>query len=805
MAAVSCAPDHRAGPRAEPPGGAVQRRRFIVRGIVQGVGFRPFVHRLAARCALAGFVRNDAGGVTIEIEGEAEALAAFAQALGAEAPAQSRIDAIEAAALAPVGEAGFAILESRAGKVATAIGPDLATCPDCLAELFDPHDRRARYAFINCTHCGPRYTITRALPYDRAQTSMARFALCPDCAREYRTVADRRFHAEPNACPVCGPRLDLRAANGAPITGVDVIAETVSRLRAGGIVALKGLGGFHLACDARNADAVAELRARKQREEKPFAVMTANAASLAALADCSPAERALLESAERPIVLLRKRAGCDAALADIAPGVAWLGAMLPSTPLQWLLFHEAAGRPAGSAWCAAPQDLLLVLTSANPHGEPLVRDNGEALARLAGIADSFVLHDRDIVVRCDDSVVRVPHASGAHTGPSAHAGAVQFIRRARGYTPRAIPLAHATPPVLAFGGWFKNAVCITRGSEAFVSQHIGDLDNAASCAFLDETVAHLQAVLDVQPAAIAHDLHPDFHSSRRAAEFADALGLPRIGVQHHHAHVAAVLAEHRIEAPMLGLALDGVGLGSDGGAWGGELLRVNGAHCERLGHLRELPLPGGDRAAREPWRMAAAALHALGRGGEIATRYAQRPAAATVVQMLEQGFNAPPSSSLGRWFDAAAGLLGVRATMSFEGQAAMELEGLAAQADEALLARLRMPAARYVRHDGTLDLLPLIAQLADEPDRVRGAARFHAGLVDALAAWVTQASARTAIDRVAAAGGCLLNAWVATRLRERLAQRGIELIEARALPPNDGGLALGQAWVAQRVLFAKEA
>ncbi len=759
----------------------VVRHRLAVRGIVQGVGFRPFVYRLASALALDGWVRNDAGGVTIEVQGDTPRVQEFARRLEAEAPALARIDAVEMRGCRPESAAtGFAIRDSGKGAAATAIGPDSVICPDCLAEMCDPADRRYRYAFVNCTNCGPRYTITRRLPYDRAMTSMAAFAQCPACLTEYRSPHDRRFHAEPNACPVCGPQLSLQDARGTPMVGVDPIAATLSHLQRGEIVAIKGLGGFHLACDARNAAAVARLRERKAREEKPFAVMAANVASLESLATVSAAERALLESVERPIVLMPKRAETDAALARVAPGLAWLGAMLPSTPLQYLLFHEAAGRPAGTDWLARPQALVLVMTSANPGGEPLVTGNEEALMRLAGIADAFLVHDRDIVLRCDDSVVRE-----ASAGP-------QFLRRARGYTPRAIRLPAAGPSIVALGGYFKNTVCVTRGDEAFVSQHIGDLDNAPTCRALDEAVAHLVDILEVAPVAVAHDLHPDFYSTRHAATLAAQWRVPALAVQHHHAHIAAVVAEHRVAGPVLGLALDGVGLGTDGAAWGGELLRVDGDTCERLGRLAPLKLPGGDRAAREPWRMAAAALARAGLAHEIPARFGDEPAVGAVATMLARGFNAPETSSLGRWFDAAAGLLGVQRRMAFEGQAAMLLEGLA-QAHGRVAAA---PALSVVNAANELDLTPLLARLAGEANAARGAALFHATLVAALAEWAARAARAQRLNTVACGGGCFLNAILARELRAALAARGLAMLEAQAVPPNDGGLALGQAWVA---------
>ena len=755
------------------------RRAIRVRGSVQGVGFRPFVWRLAQELRLDGFVRNDAQGVAIEVQGDAQALDRFLDRLAGEAPQLARIDAIETREATARADRGFAIEASGAGRAQTGIAPDTAVCPECLAELLDPRDRRHRYAFINCTQCGPRYTITARLPYDRPNTSMRAFALCAACEAEYRDPATRRFHAQPNACPDCGPRLALRGADGSDLEADDVVATAVARLARGEILAVKGLGGYHLACDARNAEAVGRLRARKAREEKPFAVMVASAAAGREFATLDAGEERLLASRERPIVLARKASECDRLLPGVAPGLAWVGLMLPYTPLQVLFFHEAAGRPAGTAWLESPPPLALVMTSANPGGEPLVAGEDEAFARLGGIADAFVTHERAIVVRCDDSVVR--HERGAPA----------FIRRARGYTPVAIRLPAAGPSVLATGAFLKNAVCVTRGDEAFLSQHVGDLDNAATCRALEEVAAHLLAVLEVEPEIVAHDLHPDFHSTRFAADFARSRGIAALGVQHHHAHIAALAAEHGVTEPVLGLALDGVGLGTDGAAWGGELLRVAGGEMQRLGHLRELPLPGGDRAAREPWRMAAAALHALGRGAEIARRF-DTPAAGTVVQMLARGVNCPPTSSAGRWFDAAAGLLGVRAIAAFEGQAPMLLEGLADRHGSVA----PLAGGWRIAKDGVLDLLPLIDRLADLDDASFGAALFHSTLVAALGEWALAAARDTGLATVALGGGCFMNRILATGLRGRLENGGLVVLEARAAPPNDGGLALGQAAVA---------
>jgi hydrogenase maturation protein HypF len=769
--------------------GPTVRRRLEVRGIVQGVGFRPFVYRLATDLALDGWVRNDAAGVTIEVQGDAARIDRLASSVREMAPAIARVDSVALRDCPPEdAAAGFAILESGGGRAVTAIGPDSAVCADCLAELFDPRNRRHRYAFINCTGCGPRYTITWALPYDRSMTSMAGFVQCAPCLAEYRSPPDRRFHAEPNACPACGPRLAFLDVAGRAVDGVDPVAEARARLARGEIVAIKGLGGFHLACDARNADALARLRGRKAREEKPFAVMVANVASARRWAQMSAAEEGMLEAAERGIVLLRKRDATDDALTGVAPGLAWLGVMLPYTPLHYLLFHEAAGRPDGTAWLEEPQDLVLVMTSANPGGEPLVTGNDEAVLRLDGIADAFVVQDRDIVTGCDDSVLRAV--------PGASDGAFQFIRRARGQTPRAIRLASAGPCIVALGGYFKNTVCVTRGDEAFVSQHVGDLDNAPTCVALDATVAHLVSILDVEPEVVAHDLHPDFYSTRHAARLAAHWGVPARGVAHHHAHIAAIVAEHRLRGPVLGLALDGVGLGTDGGAWGGELLYVDGAHCERLGRLRPLRLPGGDRAAREPWRMGAAALGLAGRHNEITRRYADEPAAPAVRDMLARHFNAPETSSMGRWFDAAAGLLGVTRRMAFEGQAAMLLEG-AAERHGPVAAD---PSLYEITSGNELDLTALAMRLADLHDAGFGAALFHATLVDALAAWAGDAARELDLAMVAGGGGCFLNAILARGLDAALSRRGLALFQAHAVPPNDGGLSLGQAWVAHQHL-----
>ena len=754
-------------------------------GIVQGVGFRPFVWRLAQDLSLTGWVRNDDYGVEIAAQGGAEGIAALLQRIQAEAPALARIDTLHAHEVAPEGVDTFSIVASQRGQTRSArsaIGPDVAVCPDCVAELFDPRGRRWRHAFITCTHCGPRYAVTRALPYDRPQTSLAPFPLCPACEREYRSPADRRYHAETTCCPDCGPRLSLRDMQGNPILG-DAIAGTLALLRSGAIVAIKGLGGFHLACDARQSEAVARLRLRKDREQKPFAVMAANVASLLPVVRIDDAERLLLQGRERAVVLLRRQPGAEQALPGVAPGLLSLGAMLPTTPIHFLLFHEDAGRVPGTDWLVEPRELLLVMTSANPGGEPIVREGDEAMARLVGIADAVLDHDREVVARCDDSVVRTL------------AGQTQFVRRSRGYAPASIRLPCAGPAVLAFGAHQKSSVCVTRGDQAFVSPHIGDLDNAATCAFQDETVLRMASLLDVSPGIVAHDLHPDYYSTQAALAFAAQHGLPTVAVQHHHAHIAATCAEHGHRGEVLGLALDGTGLGSDGTAWGGELLRVHGARCARLGHLRPLPMPGGDRAAREPWRMAAAVLHEAGRNTEIAARFGQA-GADTLATMLARRVNCPPSSSMGRVFDAAAGLLGLCSHMHFEAQAAMLVEQAASRFIETLDWPRPVPGGWSIDAQGQLDLLPLLCALDGAVDVEQAAARFHATLVAALSDWVRRAADRHSLSTVAWGGGCFLNALLSTGLRQNLEQHGLTVLAPRQLSPGDASVAIGQAWVA---------
>lgn len=762
------------------------RAELRVKGEVQGVGFRPFVHRLARELGLAGWVRNDGAAVEIAVEGARSCVLRLIERLqGDEVPPLAQVEEVRYAFSSAKGDLqGFGIMPSCEGALDGGIVPDVAPCPQCLSELFDPGNRRYRYPFINCTQCGPRYTLIARLPYDRAHTGMAGFSLCPACAAEYLDPSGRRFHAEPNACPDCGPRLTLWAAQGRPRPLGDPLAEVASRLARGEVVAMKGVGGFHLACDARAVHAVARLRRGKARGSKPFAVMVLNVASARRYALFGEEEAQLLTSSARPIVLLRKAEGCDRALPDIAPGLAHLGVMLPCTPLHYLLFHELLGRPAGTTWLDAATDLVLVMTSANPGGEPLVKDDAEARNRLDGLAQAFLTHDRPILHRCDDSVMRL------------NAGAPAFVRRARGFVPRRILLPFTAPPLLACGADLKNTLCLTRGEGAFVSQHLGELASPQARRGFVEAAEHLCRLLQVRPQAVVHDLHPDFFSTQWAQEFAAREEIPALAVQHHHAHIAAVCAEYGVEEPVLGLALDGVGLGDDGGGWGGELLRVHGAESSRLGHLSHLPLPGGDRAAREPWRMAAAALHGMGRGEEIIRRFPDQPAAPTVAAMLARATRCPPTSSAGRLFDAAAALLGVCHVHSYEGEAAMQLEALALQhgAVPPLSAGWRLKA------DGTLDFLPLLQTLTECDHPGRGAAYFHATLIQGLSAWVKWAAAGQRLETVVLAGGCFLNGILAEGLATALRGFGLRVLLARQLPCNDGAIALGQVWVAAHAL-----
>jgi hydrogenase maturation protein HypF len=757
-----------------------ERWCVLVRGIVQGVGYRPFVYGLATAAGLAGFVRNGSDGVTIEVEGPPAALAAFVASLAAAAPPLARVDGVSYETLAPQGLAGFAIVASQgAARADTLIAPDSATCADCLAELFDPRDRRYRYPFINCTNCGPRFTIVADVPYDRAKTTMAGFALCARCAAEYHDPANRRFHAQPNACPACGPQLSFEWL-AAPLTPgpADPLAATVAALLAGQIVALKGLGGYHLACDAGDAAAVARLRRRKQREAKPFALMVADLAAARRLCTVGDDEAALLGSPRRPIVLLDRLPGVELP-PDLAPGQPTLGIMLPYTPLHHLLLRDfvAARGPARPA--------ALVLTSGNLSDEPIAYRDEDARARLAPIADAMLSHNRPILTRCDDSVARIV------------AGGPLLLRRARGYAPEPLRLHMAfAQPVLAYGGHLKNTFCLARGHDAFMSHHIGDLENLETLESLREGIAHFQRLFAIEPEVIAYDLHPEYLATKAALNSPIAR---KIGVQHHHGHVASVIAEHGLAGPVIGLAADGTGYGADGAIWGGEIMVADLAGYERVGHLAYIALPGGEQAVRQPWRVAAAYLQQIYGPGwlDLELPFAKgidRARWALLSQMIARRLNSPPCSSMGRLFDAAAALIGLRSEALYEGQAAIELEALAEPDVPAY------PFAIQAGRPFLLDVGPTLIALVEDLQRgataSRAAGRFQRAIAELLLAACHAVRASHGLTTVALSGGVFQNRLLLSTLLALLERDGFAAYTNRRVPPNDGGLSLGQAAIA---------
>ncbi len=749
----------------------IEARGLLVNGIVQGVGFRPFIYQLARRHGLTGEVANTPTGVAIHVEGPAERLNAFQHEISANPPPLALVIEVVSRPEAPQACTEFRIVHSRANAaMATLISPDVAVCDDCLRELFDPADRRYRYPFINCTNCGPRYTIIEDIPYDRPATSMRHFPMCAACRAEYDDPLDRRFHAQPNACPACGPQVRLLDADRREIEAADPVAAAADRLRRGLIVAMKGLGGYHLAVDALDAAAVTRLRSRKLREEKPFAVMSPELDAVRCYAQVAPEDGALLRSIQRPIVLLPKREPGPLAEA-VAPRNPFVGAMLPYTPLHHLLLREGF--------------VALVMTSGNRSEEPIAIDNDDAFERLAGVADCFLVHDRDIYLRADDSVVR------------RSAGSTRFLRRSRGYVPVPVFLKDELPPILACGAELKNTVCLTRGRQAFVSQHIGDLENLATYEFFQKTIAHLQRILEVRPELIACDLHPDYLSTRWADEQA---GIPKVRVQHHHAHVVSCLAEHRIDGPVVGISCDGTGYGPDGAVWGGEILVADAAGFERAAHIAYVPMPGSAAAIREPWRMAVSYLHdafaeELRELDLPVLREAGRDRVRVALEMIARRFNSPPTSSLGRLFDGVAALAGLRSRVTFEGQAAMELEMAAGDGDG--------EAYPYAWEDGQpARILPAPIIRAVVEDVLKGApagvvsARFHATLVRLFGELAEAVGRRRGLQRAALSGGVFQNGRLLTGLTAELERRGFEVYSHRLVPTNDGGIALGQAVVA---------
>jgi hydrogenase maturation protein HypF len=776
------------------------RVRAHVSGLVQGVGFRPFVWREATDRGLSGWVGNDAVGVVLEVEGAAEAVTSLLEALR-RPPPLARVDEVSSESLPASGDVGFEVRASdTTGARWALVSPDTATCADCLRELHDLADRRFGFPFINCTNCGPRYTIVLSVPYDRSRTTMASFPMCAACQAEYDDPADRRFHAEPVCCPACGPRLRLVDRSGREVAG-DPVAAAVGLLLRGDVVAVKGLGGYHLAVDARQEAAVATLRGRKHREDRPFALMVRDIDAARDLCEIGPEELALLTSTARPIVLLARRVP-DGVARSVAPGSSSLGLMLPYTPLHTLLLEGAA----------AP----LVLTSGNTSDEPIAFDDSDALDRLTGIADAFLVHDRAIRTRVDDSVCKVVR------------GRALPIRRSRGYVPHALDLPQPHPqdqggtldlpqpraqdqggalamprespqPVLACGSALKNTFCLTRGPHAFVSHHVGDLDNFVTMQSYVDGIAHLRRLLDVDPAVVAHDLHPDYPSTRYAVDLPE---VELVAVQHHHAHIASCLADNGVTGPVIGVAFDGVGLGTDGTAWGGEFLVADLATFTRVAHLAQVAMPGGDAAARQPWRMALAHLDSAYEGeppAGLAVVARQGRRWDQVRSVLRAGVNSPLTSSAGRLFDAVSSLLGVRDVVSYEGQAAIELEQVA---DPAEAGSYAVPI--------TDDAMPrieasqLVRAIAD--DLAAGvavpvlAARLHNALSDVVVDVCRRLRDEHRLSTVALSGGVFQNSLLVTRCLDGLEGAGFTVLIHRQVPPNDGGISLGQAAVASELL-----
>ncbi|WP_435011583.1 carbamoyltransferase HypF [Tundrisphaera lichenicola] len=752
----------------------MDRRGIEVSGIVQGVGFRPFVFDLARRLGLRGSVRNRAGNVWIEVEGDPAALDRFLADLAIRPPPLARIDEVKWRPVPSLGEPDFWIEPSEievAGSIF--IAPDIATCDDCLRELWEPRDRRYRYPFLNCTNCGPRLTIIRGAPYDRERTTMAAFAMCRDCRSEFEDPRDRRYHAQPIACPACGPSLRAVDREGRTLDGPEPLAHAVAILKRGGIVAIKSLGGYHLACSAVDGRAVAELRRRKHRDEKPLAVMVRDLGSASDLCEVGADERGLLESSRRPIVLLRSRPARR--LADeVAPGNPYLGVMLPYTPMHHLLLQELDGLP-------------LVMTSGNRSDEPIAHEDDDARERLASIADVYLTHDRAIHLRSDDSVTRWV------------AGAELPIRRARGDAPRPIPLPRPCPrPTLAVGGQLKAAFALGRGGHAFPSHHLGDLDHYRAYRAYIEAIEHYERLFAIRPERIVHDLHPDYATTRYARDRADTMGIARHEVQHHHAHLASCLADNGVDDPAIGVIFDGTGFGTDGAVWGGEFLVGDFRTFRRAGHFRYVKMPGGDRAIREPWRMATSHLLDSGSPPELTQARTSHAEIKMIAKMMEARLNSPPTSSVGRLFDAVAALAGIRDRVSYEGQAAMELEWLAMG---------EPPDGRYPFEVGIergsgpdvpliVDTRPLIRAVADDVRRgespARVARRFQTTLVDVIAEVCERLRRRSGLDAVALSGGVFLNALLLDESVARLGRDGFRVYRHRRVPPGDGGLSLGQ-------------
>lgn len=766
-----------------------QRRvEILVQGTVQGVGFRPFIYNLAARYGISGTVINTGAGVSIVAQGQDALLDAFTEAIGEEAPPLAVIDCIEIKnsedAESQETTPTFTILSSNSKNIAnTAIPPDINLCRDCLKELLDPENRRYLYPFINCTNCGPRYTIIESIPYDRPKTSMKVFPMCAVCEKEYNDPANRRFHAQPNACPACGPEISFHSSDGTLLSVASPVAATVGALCNNHIVAIRGLGGFHLSANGCSFEAVAKLRQRKNRPDKPLAIMVAGLDTAKELCYIDARQETLLQSFEHPIVLLKRKITGTLAT-NIAPGIDELGVMLPYTPLHHLLFAQANCPKA------------LVMTSGNMSGQPICTKNEEAITHLGHLADNFLLHNREILTRVDDSVVKT-------------AGKASLIlRRARGYAPARLQIHELLPEILGCGAGLKNTFSLAKGKNIYPSQHIGNLDNLETEIFFQESVSHLQNLYQIKPEAIACDLHPDYPSSR----YGKGLGLPLYRVQHHHAHAVAVMAEHGLTEPVLAIVLDGVGLGSDGTLWGGEVLQTSLTGFKRLGHLSYLPLPGGDAAATEPWRMGLSALFtSFGKDGLIldnlpTTLQHLDPGKHGVISaMLENSFNTPVTSSCGRLFDAVASLLGLRQTMSYEGQAAMELEALAKTAktdtwlDETAhnLHTRQHNSLHYSDEKWEINSTEFVKMVVDGMQRKRSfshiALDFHLMLMESVSQLVLSAAKATNIQQVVLSGGCMQNSLLLEGLFSLLKRNDLQIFTGNALPINDGAISIGQA------------
>lgn len=741
---------------------AERRLRVVIHGGVQGVGFRPFIYRLATSLELRGWVLNSAQGVFIEVEGPEERLREFVTRVERDKPAVSFIQSLEATSLDPIGFIGFEIRESSEGAKTAVVLPDLATCPDCLREVFDPQNRRYRYPFTNCTNCGPRFSIIESLPYDRPRTTMARFAMCAECGREYRDPADRRFHAQPNACPACGPDLELWERDGTVRATHDAaLRAATGAIRAGRIVAVKGLGGFHLVCDARHDDAVRELRARKHREEKPFALMFPTLEAIAEVCEVSPEEERLLRSPASPIVLLRRKTGASPLSPSLAPANPYLGAMLPYTPLHHLLLRELG--------------FAVVATSGNLSEEPICTDEHDALKRLHGIADIFLMHNRPIARHVDDSVVRLV------------AGRELVLRRARGFAPLPIRVKDELPPIVAVGAHQKNTIAASVGRQVFISQHIGDLETAASLHAFERVIAAFREMYELEPEYLACDMHPAYLST----QYAQRQDAVTFAVQHHHAHVLSCMAENELEPPVLGISWDGSGYGLDGTVWGGEFLRVTAEGMQRAGHFRTFRLPGNEQAVREPRRVALAVLYETF-GDEMWTLDLPPLAAFTSAElrvlrsMLERNVNAPVTSSAGRLFDAVASLAGLRQVCRHEGQAAMELEFAFSDGDgqAAYPFEIENREAAFV-----FDWRPMIRAIVAEGGAASQiSTRFHNTLVAA----GVEIARRVGEPKVVLTGGCFQNKYLTEHFIAELRAAGFTPYWHQRVPPNDGGIALGQ-------------